>query len=70
MVKNIKGGRHAIGEVELRKKCREFALSNLKGQEANFKRLGIWGDWEKPYITIDASFEATQIKVFGDKQDS
>jgi isoleucyl-tRNA synthetase len=66
VVKDIKGGRHAISEVELRKKCREFALRNLKGQEANFKRLGIWGDWKNPYITIDADFEATQIKVFGE----
>lgn len=65
VVKNIKGGRHAITEVELRKRCREFALANLKGQETNFKRLGVWGHWEKPYITIDAEFEATQIKVFG-----
>ena len=65
VVKNIKGGRHAIGEAELRKRCREFALANLQGQEANFKRLGVWGDWGKPYITIDAEFEATQIRVFG-----
>lgn len=66
VVKNIKGGRHAVTEVELRQRCREFALSNLKGQETNFKRLGVWGHWEKPYITIDAEFEATQIKVFGE----
>jgi len=65
VVKNIKGGRHAISEVELRKRCREFALANLNGQEANFKRLGVWGDWENPYITINAEFEATQIQVFG-----
>lgn len=65
VVKNIKGGRHAISAVELRKKCREFALGNLKGQEANFRRLGVWGAWEKPYITIDAAFEAAQIRVFG-----
>ncbi len=65
VVKNIKGGRHAISEVELRQRCREFALANLKGQETNFKRLGVWGNWEKPYITINAEFEATQIRVFG-----
>lgn len=65
VVKNIKGGRHSITQVELRKRCREFALANLHGQETNFKRLGIWGDWAKPYITIDAEFEATQIQVFG-----
>lgn len=65
VVKNLKGGRHSISEVDLRRRCREFALANLKGQETNFKRLGVWGDWEKPYITIDAEFEATQIQVFG-----
>lgn len=66
VVKNIKGGRHALSEVELRKQCRAFALKNLAGQEANFKRLGVWGDWAHPYITINAEFEAMQIKVFGD----
>jgi len=66
VVKNLKGGRHSITPLELRKRCREFAMANLKGQEADFKRLGIWGNWEKPYITIDAEFEAAQIRAFGD----
>ncbi|MBX9950548.1 MAG: isoleucine--tRNA ligase [Candidatus Obscuribacterales bacterium] len=64
-LKDVKGGRHSITPVELRKRCREFALSNLKGQEANFRRLGVWGDWEHPYITLDQKFEAAQIRVFG-----
>ncbi len=64
-LKDVKGGRAAITPVELRKKCREFALSNLKGQEDNFKRLGVWGDWANPYITLDQHFEARQIRVFG-----
>lgn len=65
VLKDVKGGRHALTPVELRKRCRDFALANLKGQEANFKRLGVWGDWEHPYITLDPKFEATQIRVFG-----
>lgn len=65
VVKSIKGGRHAVTPYELRRQCREFALKNLKGQETNFKRLGVWGDWEHPYITIDGKFEATQIRLFG-----
>ncbi len=64
VVKSIKGGRKAISEVELRQKCRDFGAKNLKGQETNFKRLGVWGDWEHPYITTDPQFEATQIKAF------
>ncbi|HEY9785940.1 MAG TPA: isoleucine--tRNA ligase [Candidatus Obscuribacterales bacterium] len=65
VLKDVKGGRHAMSPVELRKRCREFALGNLKGQEANFIRLGVWGDWEHPYITLDPKFEAAQIRVFG-----
>ena len=66
VVKNIKGGREALTPGELRAKCREFALKNLKGQEENFKRLGVWGNWEKPYLTIAPDFEAEQIRVFGE----
>lgn len=66
VVKSIKGGREAVTPTELRGKCREFATKNLKGQEENFKRLGVLGNWEHPYITIDAKFEAAQIRVFGE----
>jgi isoleucyl-tRNA synthetase len=65
VLKDVKGGRAALTPVELRRRCRDFALGNLKGQEANFKRLGVWGNWEQPYITLDPKFEATQIRVFG-----
>ncbi len=64
VVKSIKGGRNAISQVELRKLCREFAAKNLKGQENNFKRLGVWGNWENPYLTIKPEFEAQQLRVF------
>ena len=66
VVKNIEGGREAITPLELRKKCREFAHLNLKGQENEFKRLGVWGDWEHPYLTINPDFEAEQVRVFGE----
>ncbi len=66
VVKTIKGGRDALTPGELRAKCREFALKNLKGQEAEFKRLGVWGNWANPYLTIKPEFEAEQIRVFGE----
>ena len=66
VVKNIQGGRHAITEAELRTKCREFAHKNLKGQESEFKRLGVLGNWEKPYLTINPEYEAEQVRVFGE----
>lgn len=66
VVKNIKGGRHSISETELRAKCREFAHKNLKGQESEFKRLGVLGNWEKPYLSIAPEYEAEQVRVFGE----
>ncbi len=66
VVKNIKGGRSALTPFELRQKCREFAHKNLKGQESEFKRLGVWGDWEHPYLTINPEYEAEQVRVFGE----
>ena len=66
VVKNIKGGREALTPAQLREKCREYANTSLKGQESEFKRLGVWGDWEHPYLTYAPDFEAEQIRVFGE----
>jgi isoleucyl-tRNA synthetase len=57
--------RSSMSAVELRNRCKAFALGNLKGQESNFRRLGVWGDWEHPYVTLDPKFEAAQVRVFG-----
>lgn len=65
VLKDVKGGRSSMTPLELRQRCKEFALSNLKGQEDNFKRLGVWGDWEHPYVTLDPKLEGEQIRVFG-----
>lgn len=66
VVKNIEGGRSALTPAQLREKCREYALNSLRGQEQEFRRLGVWGDWEHPYLTISPEFEAEQIRVFGE----
>ena len=66
VVKTIKGGRSALTPYELRQKCREFAHKNLLGQEKEFKRLGVLGNWENPYLTIKPEFEAEQVRVFGE----
>src|SRR5574344_942183 len=66
VVKNIKGGREAVTPFELRQKCREYAFKSLKGQENEFKRLGVWGDWAHPYVTINPEYEAEQVRVFGE----
>ncbi len=64
VVKNIEGGRNAVTPAELRAKCREYAHKSLKGQESEFKRLGVLGNWENPYLTIDGEYEAEKVRVF------
>lgn len=66
VVKDLKGGRSSVTIPELRDKCKDFALKNLKGQEEKFRRLGVLGQWDKPYVTLDKRFEAEQIKLFGE----
>ncbi len=54
-----------IPPVELRHHCREFALSYVDIQREEFKRLGVIGDWDHPYLTLKPEFEAKQIELFG-----
>lgn len=57
--------RTATNALELRRRCREFALSFLDTMTAQFARLGILADWEHPYVTLDPAFEAEEIAAFG-----
>ena len=66
VVKTIDGGRQAVSKYLLRLKCREFALRNLHGQEEDFIRLGVWGNWSNPYVTISPEIEAEQVRIFGE----
>ncbi len=56
----------AVDPVQLRKSCRSFALSCLDDQKRQFKRIGVWGDFDNPYLTLAPSFEAKQVEVFGE----
>ena len=53
-----------ISDLELRKICRDTALGYVDMQRESFKRLGVIGEWDNPYITLTKDFEAEQIKVF------
>ncbi|HHY38267.1 MAG TPA: isoleucine--tRNA ligase [Clostridia bacterium] len=57
--------RHAQSPVELRRRCKEFALKYVDIQRKQFKRLGVYGDWDHPYLTLDPRYEAKQVRVFG-----
>lgn len=53
-------------KVELRKECAKFALHYVDVQKEQFKRLGVLGDFEHPYLTLKPEFEASQIEIFGE----
>ena len=58
--------RSKIPVTKFRDTCREFTTNYKDIQTEGFKRLGVLGDWEHPYITYDHATEARQIGVFGD----
>lgn len=58
--------RKEMSVAEFRKLCAEYALEQIDNQRTQFKRLGVRGDWENPYITLKPEYEAQQIKVFGE----
>jgi isoleucyl-tRNA synthetase len=57
ILKKIGGKIFEMPPVELRKMCAEYAQSYVDRQREQFKRLGILGDWDKPYVTYDKQFE-------------
>jgi isoleucyl-tRNA synthetase len=48
-----------------RQKCREYAAKQVDGQRVDFVRMGVLGDWDKPYLTMDYKFEADIIRGLG-----
>lgn len=54
-----------IDEATFRQKCREYAAKQIIGQKKDFKRLGIFGDWENPYLTMEFQNEADIIRTLG-----
>lgn len=49
----------------LRQQARAFAEATVASQMEQFKRFGVWGDWEQPYLTLQNKYEAAQLGVFG-----
>jgi isoleucyl-tRNA synthetase len=63
-LKEMKLDRHQIDPVELRQRCADYARHWVGVQRDQFKRLGVRGDWENPYMTLQPEFEAKEIEVF------
>ncbi|MBD1379952.1 isoleucine--tRNA ligase [Metabacillus arenae] len=66
LTKNKKIKRKEMSVAEFRKLCEEYAWQQIESQREQFKRLGVRGDWDNPYVTLKPVYEAQQIKVFGE----
>ncbi len=54
----------ALSPLEVRKRCEAFARKFINIQREQFKRLGVFGDWENPYLTMDPKYEAEILRAF------
>ncbi|GMT48056.1 MAG: isoleucine--tRNA ligase [bacterium] len=63
--KNLGKKKHTTPVIEKRKLCREYAGRFVDIQRAEFRRLGIFGDWDKPYLTMSYDYEASIVREFG-----
>ena len=61
--------RKKMSTAEFREKCKEFALEQIELQKKDFRRLGVRGDFNDPYITLKPEYEAAQIRIFGEMAD-
>ena len=55
-----------VSKLELRQICKEFATEHIGVMNEQFKRLGVQGDFENPYLTLRPEFEARQVEIFGE----
>jgi isoleucyl-tRNA synthetase len=65
ILKNKKIKRDQLTTSEFREKCKEYALSFVDKQRSQFKRLGVLGEWDDPYLTLKPEFEAKEVEIFG-----
>lgn len=70
LLKELSVRRSSLSIVEFRQKCREYALKFVEIQKEEFKRLGILGKWDAPYLTLNKDYEAGVIELFGKLADA
>ena len=66
IIKEQKLNHKAMSVADFRSACHDYAQKYVDLQSKGFRRMGVVGDWEHPYCTMDKTFEAEEIKVFGE----
>jgi len=65
VLKNLGPKKETMSKAEIRKLCREYAGAFIDIQREEFKRLGVFGDWDKPYLTMNYAYEAAIVRELG-----
>ncbi|MBQ5331408.1 MAG: isoleucine--tRNA ligase [Oscillospiraceae bacterium] len=66
VLKDLGAENGSIPAPELRKKCRDYAYTQVERQKGQFMRLGVLGDFDDPYLTLKPEFESHQVEIFGE----
>ena len=65
VLKNLGPKKDTLSQAEIRKLCREYAEKFIGIQREEFRRLGVFGDWEHPYLTMHYAYEAAIVRELG-----
>ena len=63
--KSLGSKKGELSVVEIRRRCRDYAAKFIGIQREEFKRLGVFGEWEDPYLTMNFEYQATIVREFG-----
>ncbi|PIV22126.1 MAG: isoleucine--tRNA ligase [Deltaproteobacteria bacterium CG03_land_8_20_14_0_80_45_14] len=63
--KSLGSKKGELSIIEIRRKCRDYAAKFVGIQREEFKRLGVFGEWENPYLTMNFEYQATIVREFG-----
>jgi isoleucyl-tRNA synthetase len=66
VTKQSRGAGENSDIISLRRRCREYAARFVEVQKEEFKRLGVWGEWDSPYLTMSREYESTIVRTFGE----
>ncbi len=70
LFKELKIAKHQIAQLEFRKQAHDYAMKHVTNQREQFKRLGVFGEWENPYLTLSHEYEEAIIRSFNKLYDN
>jgi isoleucyl-tRNA synthetase len=66
LFKELRISKHQIPQLEFRKKAYGYAMKYVANQKDQFQRLGVFGDWENPYLTLAPDYEESIVRALSE----